>query len=111
MPERRATSATATSAGNLSSAEREQGRVSVLLPLPLAGGYDYLVPPELAVEAGEFVQVPLGSRRVVGVVWDERLGSPTVLPERLRPVLGRFEVPALPTVLRRFVDWVAGYTM
>ena len=38
------------------------GRVAVLLPLPLAGPYDYRVPPDLAVAAGDFVEAPLGGR-------------------------------------------------
>ena len=32
-------------------------RVAILLPLPLAGSYDYTVPPGLAVGAGDFVEV------------------------------------------------------
>ena len=36
--------------------------VRVLLPLPLAGAYDYAVPATLAVAPGDFVVVPLGSR-------------------------------------------------
>ena len=44
-------------------------RVSVLLPLPLAGPYDYLVPADMSVSVGDFVSVPLGKRDVKGVVW------------------------------------------
>ena len=34
-------------------------RVPVLLPLPLAGAYDYAVPASMALRPGEFVSVPL----------------------------------------------------
>ena len=37
-------------------------RMGVLLPLPLSGAYDYLVPEGMEVAAGDFVEVPLGSR-------------------------------------------------
>jgi len=60
-------------------------------------------------EAGSFVQVPLGGRRVTGVVWD---GTGLDLPlERLKPVLETLPAPKLQPELRRFVERVAGYTM
>ena len=39
-----------------------EARVSVLLPLPLAGAYDYRADSDLALQSGDFVAVPLGSR-------------------------------------------------
>ncbi|MCU0893355.1 MAG: primosomal protein N' [Rhodospirillales bacterium] len=88
-------------------------RVAVLLPLNLPGSYDYLLPAEadepLAIEDGAFVEVPLGSRRVAGVVWGD--GSEGIAAEKLKPILGRFEAPALSAEMRRFVDWVAAYTV
>ncbi|MGE5504010.1 MAG: primosomal protein N' [Actinomycetota bacterium] len=83
-------------------------RISVLLPLPLAGAYDYRVGAD-PVETGSFVAVPLGRREVIGVVWGEARGD--VADARLK-VTGRV-LPAapLPEVTRKFVDWVAGYTM
>ena len=45
-------------------------RVSVLIPLPLAGAYDYLGPDDPPLAPGEVVRVPLGAREVLGVVWD-----------------------------------------
>ena len=44
-------------------------RVAVLLPLPLAGAYDYRVPEGLDLAPGDFVSVPLGARERIGVVW------------------------------------------
>ncbi len=87
-------------------------RVRVLLPLPLAGAYDYRAPEDMVLAPGDFVSVPLVSRRLNGVVWD---GSDddgkAVADDRLKQVLGRLEVPALAPEARRFVDWVAGYTL
>ena len=45
-------------------------RVSVLLPLPLTTAYDYRLPPDVPAVPGSFVEVPLGGRVALGVVWD-----------------------------------------
>ncbi|MBW7850095.1 MAG: primosomal protein N' [Rhodospirillales bacterium] len=84
-------------------------RIAVMLPLPLPGPYDYLVPEGLAVEAGAFVRVPLGRRDEVGVVWGP--GTDTVAPAKLREVRGRLPAPPLPEISRRFVEWVGDYCL
>lgn len=85
-------------------------RVSVLLPLPLSGAYDYRVPPDLMVAPGDFVSVPLGGRERIGVVWgDADAGG--IDEGRLKTVAGRLDAPPLPEVSRAFVDWVARYTV
>ncbi|MBM3545656.1 MAG: primosomal protein N' [Alphaproteobacteria bacterium] len=85
-------------------------RVSVLLPLPLAGPYDYLVPEEMTLQRGEFVIVPLGPRELLGVVWGK--GTDDVAEARLKPVVEHLEdAPSLPEAVLRFVDWVAAYTL
>src|SRR5947199_244754 len=83
--------------------------VRVLLPLPLADAYDYSVPEGLKVAPGHFVIVPLGKRQTIGVVWGD--GSGEVPPAKLRDILD--VLPALPMAdpLRRFIDWVAAYTL
>jgi primosomal protein N' (replication factor Y) len=82
-------------------------RLSVLLPLPLAGPYDYLAGPEQALGIGDFVRVPLGTRRAVGVVW----GAGGLAPEKCRAVIERLDLPPLPPSSQRLVDWVAAYTL
>ncbi|MBX6322776.1 MAG: primosomal protein N', partial [Rhodospirillaceae bacterium] len=84
-------------------------RVSVLLPLPLDGAYDYRAAPALNLAPGDFVSVPLGRRQAVGVVWGP--GGDDVAEARLRDVAARLDAPPLPAVVRRFVDWVAAYTV
>ena len=85
-------------------------RVRVLVLQHGLGALDYAVPPELTLAPGDIVRVPLGPRRVTGVVWE-----PEVLPARdvpdakLRSVIGRFDVPPVAVPLRRLIDWVAGY--
>lgn len=84
-------------------------RVRVLLPLPLAEAYEYRVNDDLTLSLGNFVTVPLGRRLLVGVVWGAGLG--VIEEARLRPVASRLALPPLPDSLRRFVDWVADYTV
>ena len=84
-------------------------RVAVLLPLPLQGPYDYRVPEGMTLRPGDYVEVPLGPRRVAGVVWGDGNGAFDFA--RLKPVARRFEVKPMSEVTRRFVDWVAAYTL
>lgn len=88
-----------------------RARVAVLLPLPLSQPYDYAVPDGLALTPGAVVRVPLGAREVIGVVWDTAAGDASVPDRRLRPVLRRYDVPPIGPPRRRFIDWVARYTM
>ncbi|MCW2235927.1 primosomal protein N' [Azospirillum canadense] len=84
-------------------------RVRVLLPLPLREAYDYRVPAGMTLNPGDYVEVPLGPRRVLGVVWGD--GAGVVESARLKAVVRRFDVPPMPEVERRFIEWVAAYTM
>ncbi|MCZ6763439.1 MAG: primosomal protein N', partial [Alphaproteobacteria bacterium] len=83
--------------------------VSVLLPLPLGGAYDYWCPEGEALAPGDIVTVPLGRREVTGVVWGPGEGG--VAPEKMRHVVARREVPRLGETMRSFIDWVADYTL
>jgi primosomal protein N' (replication factor Y) len=85
-------------------------RVPVLLPLPLPAPYDYAVPDGMALAPGDFVEVPLGSRLVRGVVWDGA-PDPALDAGKVKEVAARSDVPPLPDITRRFVDWVASYTV
>ncbi len=90
--------------------KQNPARVAVLLPLPLSGAYDYAVPTGMDAKPGDFVAVPLGKRVMAGVVWD--IGADAdVAAEKLRPIEGFLDTPPMPLELRRFVDWVAAYTM
>lgn len=84
--------------------------VPVLVPMPAPGPYSYGVPDDMVVEPGSIVQVPLGPRQVIGVVWDKSDGAP-VDPKKLRPITRTFDCPPLREEMRRFIDWVASYTL
>ncbi|NEU14145.1 primosomal protein N' [Methylobacterium sp. BTF04] len=80
----------------------------ILIPLALDSAYSYAVPAGLTLAVGDVVQIPLGPRETVGVVWGVR-ESPS--GTNLRPVTGRLGVPPLSGPLRELVDWLARYTL
>lgn len=84
--------------------------VPVMVPLPAPTAYSYAVPEGMAVQPGSVVQVPLGPRQVIGVVWDEATADP-VDPKKLRPLTLVFDCPPLSPDMRSFLDWVASYTL
>ncbi len=90
------------------------GVKSVLVPYPVDKAYDYIIPPGLDVQDGDYVTVPLGGakgggREVPGVVWGAGAGD--VPPEKLKEALERYDMPPMPAVHREFLDWVASYNM
>ena len=82
-------------------------RVAVLLPLPLAGPFDYAVPDEIDVAVGDVVSVPLGSRLVNGVIW----GGPAddVDDAKLKPIVDKCPNAPMTGSARTFIDWVSQY--
>ncbi len=101
--------ATTPTATNEPAATAAPHTVSVLLPLALDTAYDYRVPEDLEIVPGAIVEVPLGQRRLVGVVWGE--GEGAVAPARLKDIASVRAVPPLPAKLRALIDWVADYTL
>ncbi|MEL7429943.1 MAG: primosomal protein N', partial [Pseudomonadota bacterium] len=91
----------------------ETHTVSVLLPIPTDGPYSYSVPDDMQLSPGDYVKVPLGSREVAAVVWDQANATNGLEldPKKLRAVTARFDCPPMRETMRRFVEWVAGYTL
>ncbi|PZU93275.1 MAG: primosomal protein N' [Chelatococcus sp.] len=83
------------------------GTVEVLIPLGLDQAYSYAVPAGLALAPGDVVQVPLGPRETVGVVWETGAGR----GGNLKRVTARLDMPPLDPALMKLVDWVAWYTL
>ncbi|MGZ3315471.1 MAG: primosomal protein N' [Caulobacteraceae bacterium] len=81
----------------------------VLLPLPLPEAFDYAEPEGMALSVGDIVAVPLGPRRVGGVVTSLRDGAGHNRP--LKPVLGRLDEPTLPPTALAFIEWAARYSV
>ena len=110
MPESKPSPSVVVPSENRSAGQR----VAVLLPLPLAGAYDYQVPEGESLSPGMVVEVPLGKRAVVGVVWGPgpeaaEGGAPD---DKLKAVSRCLpHAPVVSAATRRFVDWVAAYTL
>jgi primosomal protein N' (replication factor Y) len=84
---------------------------SVLVPVAVPVAYTYKVPAGQSVVPGTIVRVPLGTREVIGAVWD---GEPdaAINPNKLKSISHVYDTtPPLDKDLRRFVDWVAGWTL
>jgi primosomal protein N' (replication factor Y) len=79
----------------------------VLIPLALDTAYSYAVPDGLGLEEGDVVQVPLANREVAGVVWGMREGQ----GGNLKKVTGVIDAPNLSPKMRKFLDWIAWYTL
>jgi len=84
--------------------------VPVLVPMPAPKPYSYAVPEGMAVQPGSIVQVPLGPRQVLGVVWDGT-DDGSVDPKKLKSITRAFDCPPLAKDMRTFLDWVATYTV
>ena len=76
-----------------------------MLPYPFDAPFTYEAEGDLA--PGMLVRVPLGPRRVVGVVWD----CPPDEAVKVKPVVEVLEFPPFPAALMKFIDWVAAYTL
>lgn len=84
---------------------------SVLVPVAVPVAYTYKVPPGKTVVRGTVVRVPLGPREVVGAVWDAEPDA-AINPKKLKTISHIYETtPPLSEDLRRFVDWVANWTL
>ena len=83
----------------------------VLIPVAVDQAYSYAV-GDLDLTAGDIVEVALGPRPTIGVVWALGRGAPgTTRRARLKPVTAVSDIPRLPERLRTFVDWVARWTL
>lgn len=79
----------------------------VLVPMPVDKAYDYAVEEDYA--PGTYVTVPVGSRELPGVIWGEAEGR--VSKKKLKSVLTAHDLRPMSEVQRKFIDWVADYTM
>ncbi|OCW59030.1 primosomal protein N' [Hoeflea olei] len=83
--------------------------VPVLIPMPAERAYSYALPEGQEAVPGQIVQVPLGPRLVPGIVWDG--DTDQVDPKKLREIAQVFDCPPVAAPMRRFIDWVSGYTL
>ena len=85
-----------------------RSRIAVLSAEGVGHVLDYLS-PESGCFLGAFVEVPLGPRKVMGVVWGPGTGDFDA--SKLRPVLRVLDVPPMADDLREFLIRAADYTL
>ena len=85
-------------------------RVQVLAPFPVGRAYDYRLPEGMTAAPGDYVRVPLGKKETAGVVWGHG-GDEALDPGKVKAVLQKYDCPPMPEVHRKFIEWVARYTM
>nr|MCU0817853.1 DEAD/DEAH box helicase [Beijerinckiaceae bacterium] len=80
----------------------------IVLPLALDAPYSYRVPEGMALQPGQTVHVPLGTRETFGLVWsvDEKASG-----ENLKAIRAVSALPPLPDKLMTFLQRVAAYTL
>ena len=83
-------------------------RLGVLTAEPLGRVLDYRAPAG-GCALGAFVEVPLGPRRVVGVVWNDGAGDYDAA--KLRAVGRVLDAPPLDGAMRAFLERAADYTL
>jgi primosomal protein N' (replication factor Y) len=84
-------------------------RYFVAVQIPVAIDRPYTYASDRPHAPGTIVAVPLGTRIVTGVVWPG-ISNP-VDAARVREIEQVFDLPPLPEVLIRLIDWVADYTL
>ena len=85
-------------------------RVRVVLLTQAIGPLDYRLPDGMIAGPGSVVMVPLGPRKLPGVIWDDDVfGDEAIDASKLRAVLEIVDSPPLGPGLRRLINWVADY--
>ncbi len=82
--------------------------VSVLTTQPLGRALDYRA-PEGGCHLGAFVEVPLGPRKVLGVVWGAGKGDYDLA--KVRHVIRALDAPPMRDEMREFLTRAAAYTL
>jgi primosomal protein N' (replication factor Y) (superfamily II helicase) len=82
--------------------------VAVLTTQPLDRFLDYKAPAG-GVFQGAFVEVPLGPRKVIGVVWGKGQGGYD--PKKIRAIISVIDVPAMREEMQIFLRKVGDYTL
>ena len=82
--------------------------ISVLCAEPIAHLLDYKAPDEGCV-TGDFVEVPLQRRKVLGVVWGA--GCVDFDGDRLKKVYRVLDLPPMRQEMRLFLEYVASYNL
>jgi primosomal protein N' (replication factor Y) (superfamily II helicase) len=79
----------------------------IQLAMPFDEGFDYAIPDGINIDIGDFVEVPLGAQKKIGVVWG--VDCPKTKIDKIKPIIKRIEIPPLSHDTMKFVEWVGRY--
>ncbi|WP_341808388.1 primosomal protein N' [Wolbachia endosymbiont (group E) of Neria commutata] len=81
--------------------------VDILLPLPINQLFSYAVGGNTKVSIGDYVVVPFGRRRLIGIVW--QYSNKT--NRELKFIEQKIDLPSVRPKLIAFAEWVAEYNL
>lgn len=81
--------------------------VDVLLLLPIDQLFSYAVEEDTEVSIGDYVVVPFGRKRLIGIVWRESSKS----DRELKFIEQKIDLPSIRPKLIEFAEWVAQYNV
>mgnify|MGYP000945096351 CR=1 FL=1 len=84
-------------------------KVPVLLPKIFNYPFTYSFNSSKTIKAGEFVQVPFGNSKVIGVVWDEIQNANKKI--KLRKIENIIENISINRDLIKFINWFSMYNL
>ncbi|WP_237342913.1 replication restart helicase PriA [Wolbachia endosymbiont of Folsomia candida] len=81
--------------------------VDILLPLPINQLFSYAVGENTEISIGDYVIVPFGRKRLIGIVW--RYSSKS--DRELKFIEQKIDLPSVRPKLIAFAEWVAEYNL
>ncbi|WP_245970171.1 primosomal protein N' family DNA-binding protein [Wolbachia endosymbiont of Bemisia tabaci] len=81
--------------------------VDVLLPLPIDQLFSYIVEENTEISIGDYVVVPFGKKRLIGIVWKYSGKS----DRELKCIEQKSDLPSIRPKLIEFAEWVAQYNV
>ena len=83
-------------------------KIPVLLPNIF--NYPFTYETDLRIDMGDFVEVPFGKSKIVGVVWDnfEKKNDKNF---KIKKVINKLEIPSLKKSTIQFLNWFSDYNI
>ncbi|WP_395463116.1 primosomal protein N' [Wolbachia endosymbiont of Cantharis cryptica] len=82
-------------------------KIDVLLPLPINQLFSYAVKENTKILVGDYVVVPFGKKRLIGIVWKYSDKS----DRELKFIEQKIDLPNIRPKLIAFAEWVAQYNV
>ena len=83
-------------------------RVPILIPNIF--NYPFTYETSLNLKLGDYVEVPFGKSKAIGVVWDEFEKNKNK-NYAIKQVIKKFEIPSLNKNTIKFLNWFSEYNM